>query len=377
MDEAFKENQENKMNELKNRMEKCLDDRKKYSFQQSTAKSQLEKTEEDLKVLTSRLESMEPALDPNGYVFYVSPEEKVVDMDEAMVEAIEKLAPILKLNAPVAIEMLKKGTYTIKIDTDGVYKDTEMADDETIQKVIGLDKLSSSKLIDKNTFQYNGDMKWHQIVDKMIKLGFKQDPEYDKLCGSPSYQSETEESIQTPTNTSGEAIPQEVAGEKDTEFKAKTIKSFENETIVLIDACGPIGSSDIEIDDDESSCDLYVGGVKIEADVYTSGFVNILTLGEFERVLKSDAQTFKDCERFFTGVIVPNFTGDIQVVVLSDGEYQTDFDETNFITHQFDGNVGVGINFPEGTKVYELNEDFTYPVQVIRNEKLENVLGDE
>ncbi len=113
-------------------------------------------------------------------------------------------------------------------------------------------------------------MEWHLLVDKMIKLGFKQSPEYDELCGSPSYNSETsgpDPVDETPTEDTVEylEVPSEV---KNPRFDARKFRTYEKETIVIIDACGPIGSSDIEIDDDETSCDLYVWWCSIKRNIH-------------------------------------------------------------------------------------------------------------
>ena len=42
---------------------------------------------------------------------------------------------------------------------------------------------------EKEEFEYRGDMTWHQLVGKMIRNGFEQDPEFDKFCQSNSYDS--------------------------------------------------------------------------------------------------------------------------------------------------------------------------------------------
>ena len=39
---------------------------------------------------------------------------------------------------------------------------------------------------------YRGELTWSQVVNRMIKLGFEEDPEFNKMCGSNSYQSNTE-----------------------------------------------------------------------------------------------------------------------------------------------------------------------------------------
>jgi hypothetical protein len=45
----------------------------------------------------------------------------------------------------------------------------------------------------ESEFQYRGKLNWHQLVAKMIRSGFTQDEEFDKLCNSNSYDSHEEE----------------------------------------------------------------------------------------------------------------------------------------------------------------------------------------
>jgi hypothetical protein len=54
-------------------------------------------------------------------------------------------------------------------------------------------------MISSTEFEYRGELNWHQLVDKMIRMGFEQNPEFDQECGSNSYESK-EENTQT-TNT--------------------------------------------------------------------------------------------------------------------------------------------------------------------------------
>ena len=42
------------------------------------------------------------------------------------------------------------------------------------------------------SFEYRGTLNWHQLVSKMLRKGFEQDPDFDKLCQSNSYESKEE-----------------------------------------------------------------------------------------------------------------------------------------------------------------------------------------
>lgn len=193
MQEALEENKRNKIKELETRLDKQQNELKKSRFQKSTAESNIKKAEEEIRILNSRLDSVKPNKEANGIAFYVATETKSdITPDENTIQVIEKLAPHLRLNVPVILELLTQGFYDITLapKTD---IESEQVDSEFITDVVEqLDPLGKFELIASNKIRYSGEMKWHQIVGKMIKLGFEQVPDFDKLCGSPSYSTESE-----------------------------------------------------------------------------------------------------------------------------------------------------------------------------------------
>jgi len=386
MKEALAEANAKKKAELQKRIDQCLDDKKKQTFALQTAEQQLDKIEEDLKILNTRKESMQPQLDPNGYVFYVAPGENsgVDPTDTTTIEVIEKLAPLMKLNVPAVLDVLGQTTYEIRIDRKGVYEDTEIAEDEINELVMNFDILGQTTMTNKNVFSYQGELTWHQIVDKLLKLGFEQDSEYDKLCGSPSYQSTTDnyDTSSVDAESDENPTPETPVGEKSENFKSRKLRSFKEQTIVILDANGSdvAPSVDVEINDDEEYLDLYVDGAKLDVNVRTQGFANIMTKEQFDRVMEEDGELLSSCDGWFNGVVIPNFTGDIEITGhdYSTGEFKTDFDESSFINHQegFE-TINVGLNFPVGTEVYELNKDFSYPMNVLRDAMNTGVLDED
>ena len=76
MEEQFRKMNEDKVNELKGRVEDAEKEVVKLNREISISENKLKKQTEDLKVLNSRLESLTPGDESNGYVFYVSEEQK-------------------------------------------------------------------------------------------------------------------------------------------------------------------------------------------------------------------------------------------------------------------------------------------------------------
>jgi hypothetical protein len=99
----------------------------------------------------------------------------------------------LRLKKDVVLDMVTQGYYTIKICGKDNLNDTEyQVSKDSFNELMKLNSFGKISMVSPNEFEFRGDLNWHQIVDKMIKWGFEQSPEWDKICNSPSYQSEFE-----------------------------------------------------------------------------------------------------------------------------------------------------------------------------------------
>lgn len=379
--EAFESMNAEKVTELTERIEKTEKSIVKSKFDIKTAESNLEKETDNLRVLQTRLESMSKADEPNGYVFYVSVENKTgIELDANIKEAVMKISPILKLREKVIIEMITQGYNTIKITKKGDIKSEDFVlDKEVYKKLMKLDVTGKLTMVGTAEFEYRGELTWHQLVARMIRLGFEQDPEFDKLCGSNSYENEkVEEVIEDEDHKHSDACgcgdnKCETKNENMkniNEFKTKTLMSFKTPTDIVILGADHEGR-DIEITDDYSDLHVYTDG-KFDFSMETEGHVSVLTIDKYkEWVSESPSKGSIDA------LIVAGFVGDIGVgVKLKDGSYVTDFDENDYIQHQLDDEwAQVFINFPKGTQMFEIkNHDLNSVVPFMRDKKIGSVL---
>ena len=197
MEESFKKMNEEKVIELKDRIDKTEKEIVKLNYEIKQSESKLSSSKESLRVLNTRLGSLQTKDEPVGYDFFISAEIKSeIEPDANLVAVVEKIAPILSLNTPVVIDMLTGSYFTIKIKNQTTDQEVSR---EIIQKISKIDVTGSITMISSTEFEYRGELNWHQLVDKMIRMGFEQNPEFDKECGSNSYESK-EENTQT-TNT--------------------------------------------------------------------------------------------------------------------------------------------------------------------------------
>jgi hypothetical protein len=193
MEEQFRKMNEEKVAELKKRISEKEFEIKNYQRDISTAETRLKKSQEDFGILETRLESMTPGDEPNGWVFYVSEEQKLeTGLDESSKVIADKIADIMKLKKEVLFDYLTGGFYKIKIAKadDITNKDVELTKD-ILEKVESID-INGKISIGEDEFEYRGELTWHQLVGKMIRKGFIQNPEFDKLCQSNSYESKEE-----------------------------------------------------------------------------------------------------------------------------------------------------------------------------------------
>jgi hypothetical protein len=197
MEQQFRKMNEAKIIELEYRIEETQKEIIRYKNEAKQAEQKAEEKKESLGILETRLETMKPGDEPNGYVFFVSEEMKdMEELDETEAKVAGKIADIMKLKKDVLVKMLTEGYYKIKIaKSDDINNQDFELEKEIYNKIMTLD-IDGKILLTDSEFQYRGKLNWHQLVSKMIKSGFTQDEEFDKLCNSNSYESKEEEKVE-------------------------------------------------------------------------------------------------------------------------------------------------------------------------------------
>lgn len=386
MRESFEKMNAEKVEELKTRIEKTEKELSKLKMDIKQAESKITSSSDDLRVLNTRLVSLQPKEPSIGYDFFVSTENKTgIDPDENLVAVVEKIAPILKLNTPVVIDMLTKGYYTIKIQKQGQVDELKSIDREIYQKINKIDILGKITMISPTEFEYRGDMTWHQLVDKMIRMGFEQNPEFDKVSGSNSYESKEEEKTEDMIAMKQDILKmaEEIGIKTDAEQHLKDIESksefkklvtFDTPTdIVIYGNYDDVGTK-FMITDDETSFDLYLDGEE-KMTLSSSGFGGVMTLDEYKKLFSQIGDEMSEWG-IVEGVIVPNFQGTIGIAAMNDGnEIVTDFDLSDYIEHQGEYSYRyVMVNIPGKHQIFKLNEDLSLPLAVIRDMKIETII---
>ena len=364
MEEQFRKMNEEKVKELKSRVEEKTKEVLTYKRDISQAESKLKLSSEQLGVLETRLESMTPGDEPNGYVFYVSEEQKnELGLDETTKHVADKIADLLGLKKEVLFEQLTGGFYKIRIAKKDDITTEKVEVTKDILEKMSFDPTGKMTMVEKGEFEYRGDMTWHQLVGKMIRNGFEQEPEFDKMCQSNSYDSKEEmkEVVKEKTKTSS------------LEIKSKNVRIFDEETtLVVVGTIDHDDNRDVEITDDYTSFEVYVGNKKMKASYESDGFISIMTLPEFKKwqAAYPDAMTDGGAVDSF---LLPNFKGTIGVTAMVDGEFTNEFDLDDYIQHQLE-DAEVFLTLPEGTEIMKMDDYHQVPVAAMRDIKIDKII---
>jgi hypothetical protein len=108
---------------------------------------------------------------------------------------IEKISDIFSMDASDIEGLITNSIFKIRIldEAKGISlnrKDAQYNDEKTdkgiSEKIMSIDTSRGSLIREDsyNCFFYSGDLNWHELVNKMIKMGFRQSPDFDVFCRS-------------------------------------------------------------------------------------------------------------------------------------------------------------------------------------------------
>ena len=386
LEQQFRKMNEDKVNELKKRIEDAEKESARLRREISMNETKLKKQTEDLGVLETRLDSFNANDESLGYVFFVSEEQKAeeIGLTEENRAMADKIADIVGLKKDVLFKMLTEGYYKIRIaERSDMTAEKVKVTNEVLEKMKSLVNGDTSleakvTMTEPGQFEYRGTMNWHQIVGKMIRKGFEQEPEFDKICQSNSYDSHEEEKeveVKESEKLEGETKTSSL------EIKSKTVRTYNEETtLVVVGTIDHNDNRDVEITDDYTSFEVYVGNKKMKASYESDGFISIMTLPEFKKwqAAYPDAMTDGGAVDSF---LLPNFKGTIGVTAMVrwknrsryDGEFTNEFDLDDYIQHQLE-DAEVFLTLPEGTQIMKMDDYHQVPVAAMRDIKIDKII---
>lgn len=404
LEQQFKDMNDAKVLELTSRINDSKADIAKYEKEIKFAEGNRDKVMKSMGVLETRLETLTPGDEPNGYVFFVSDkQDNGIELNDDTKAVATKIAKLMNLKVDVLLENLTEGFFKIKIATKDTYS-VENINQEIYEKIVNIGLRGEFSIVADGELQYTGDLNWHQLVSKMLRNGFEQDAEFEKNAGSNSYKSKEDEEAEllaqqtlmlsagagnggfvlNENNVVQVGAPTPVATSEvkadSTDIKSVEVVTFDVETDLVVVGSSYAGN-DFSLTDDYSAFEVIVGNKEHKGYYESDGFVSIMTLEQFkefqDRIIEDCGELENNgCDSFF----LPKFKGTIGVTAKLDEKVFTDeFDITDYITHQFDNDkvdrVDVFMTLPEGTVIVEMT-DHTIPLGKIRDVKIESILSD-
>lgn len=368
MEESFRKMNEQKVKELTARIEEKQKDIFKFKSEIKQAETKMSESTEQLGVLETRLETMTPADKPNGYVFFVSEEQKLeTGLDETTKNIADKIADIMKLKKDVLFDYLTGSFYNIKIaKKDDITKELELNKEFTklfSEKIKTIDVEGSFSIqAEKDVIEYRGKLNWHQLVSKFIRNGFEQDEEFDKLSGSNSYETKTEE-VETPTENVTDSDFDEVKTETKSSTKEfMTIGEWNTPTDLVVLGTSAYNDKEfkeaLSINDETASIDIRRGGKKMKAfnSIDTSGSISVITFSEYQSFINGiDEDELEFMSGVFDTLMLPKFVGKLEIGIKQNGNWVTD---KSILSKEYVENLpGVEqilLNIQEGQKVIQV-----------------------
>lgn len=195
--ESFAKVKQEKIDELESRLSNKNKELKRFTQDLNISTKKVEECKAEIELLQDRLDDLKPQADFNGYYFNVSEmlNEKVILEPEVEEIIKSKVSKIKSINVEAFMKLFEQGEYKIKLGVSQEDNIVEVEDYNKLPESI-LKSLSeiNLQLID-NELSFVGELTWGEIVNKMVKLGFGQDSNFDKNCGSNSYKTNNNEII--------------------------------------------------------------------------------------------------------------------------------------------------------------------------------------
>ena len=153
--------------------------------------SKLDECKSDIDLLKSRLKTFEPEKPKNGYIFNVSEIlNELIELEPEVEYMIrDKVSKVKGIIVENFMKLFQMGEHRIRLCKR---ENDEFVEVQNFTDVLDElnDVLKESELkffIEDEKLLYKGELAWAEIVNQMIKDGFEQDSEWDKICGSNSY----------------------------------------------------------------------------------------------------------------------------------------------------------------------------------------------
>jgi len=185
--DEFLEAKIEKRNIIQTKLDNHKAELKKAKAQQHLAFTKIMESNAEIKTLASRIDSLGINEPLNGYYFFLT--EAKADktyLEPSVRELIEnKLIAMNYPNTEAFMHLFDNGLFQIRIALNTEEGLTELKDFRNVLKYFkGFDLTSQTSkfYVEEGKLLYEGQMEWSEISNKMVRLGFASNTEFDTKC---------------------------------------------------------------------------------------------------------------------------------------------------------------------------------------------------
>lgn len=199
--EEFLEAKKEKRRKLEETLQNHQEELKKAKNQQNLAFTKIRECNDEIKTLVSRIDSLDIQEPLNGYFVFIP---KVLSeksfLDETTRKTIQdKLVAMNYPNTDYFMHLFDNALFQIHIGCNTEEGLVELHDFKNVTKYFKNFDLTSQYpkfFVEDGKLFYEGQMEHAHIINKLVKLGFSENPEFNEMCALQHQQTDEEKMME-------------------------------------------------------------------------------------------------------------------------------------------------------------------------------------
>jgi len=156
----------------------------------------------------------------------------------------------------------------------------------------------------------------------------------------------------------------------------KDLVTYNEPTNIVIIGCDNMDEMGVQfgITDDETVFDIKFDNGKKSKSISSFGFCTVISLKDYIKYYKKNSHDMGQWG-IVEGIVVPNYKGTIGIAAFNEEEniYVKDIDLTDYINHQGDDYSAI-LNI-DSDKYFDLNEDLSVPIALLRDFNIDTIIS--
>lgn len=191
VEDSFNRAKQEKIEDLKKKIQNSSKELSEIEFQINHLESRKSSISSDIELLESRLESLQPDIEFNGHYFNLSENlNEKVELEPEVEKIIrDKISKVKGINCENFMKLFVNNQHQIRLAKKTENGFEEVKDYQNLDEQVS-NFFKNSKMnftIEDGKLLYTGQLAWAEIINRLEKSGFAQDPDWNKVCLSNSY----------------------------------------------------------------------------------------------------------------------------------------------------------------------------------------------